>query len=113
IGKNYLTGLIEIILADPLFTEVRDRSNANFLWFIKFERSFRASEEGVLPQEAAALTSPDMPAIASKESSVVSFPAKMPAKVARKRKGEVAEKAAPQDVATVYYLDHFLTLSNR
>ncbi len=44
-GKNYLAPYVQTILNDALFTEVRDRSNANFLWFIKFERSFRESEQ--------------------------------------------------------------------
>lgn len=46
-GENYLTNAVNQILADTVFTEVRDRSNANFLWFIKFERSFRDSEEEI------------------------------------------------------------------
>jgi hypothetical protein len=44
-GKNYLEPYANIILHDPVFTEVRDRSNANFLWFIKFERSFKEAEQ--------------------------------------------------------------------
>lgn len=43
-GKNYLAIHANIIMNDPIFTEVRDRSNANFLWFIKFERSFKETE---------------------------------------------------------------------
>lgn len=43
-GKNYLAVHAGIIMNDPIFTEVRDRSNANFLWFIKFERSFKETE---------------------------------------------------------------------
>jgi hypothetical protein len=43
-GKNYLAPYIQMIMNDPLFTDVRDRSNANFLWFIKFERSFNETE---------------------------------------------------------------------
>jgi hypothetical protein len=43
-GKNYLAAHTNTILTDPVFTDVRDRSNANFLWFIKFERSFRETE---------------------------------------------------------------------
>ena len=43
-GKNYLAPYINTIVSDALFTEVRDRSNANFLWFIKFERSFQEKE---------------------------------------------------------------------
>lgn len=48
-GKNYLAGYAEMIMSDPIFTEVRDRSNANFLWFIKFERSFRETEQQLQP----------------------------------------------------------------
>ena len=44
-GKNYLAPYIETIVQDAIFSEVRDRSNANFLWFIKFERSFREAEQ--------------------------------------------------------------------
>lgn len=43
-GKNYLSAHVETLMNDPIFTDVRDRSNANFLWFIKFERSFRETE---------------------------------------------------------------------
>lgn len=44
-GKNYLAPYVQAIMNDALFTEIRDRSNANFLWFIKFERSFRETEQ--------------------------------------------------------------------
>lgn len=44
-GKNYLAPYVSTIVNDAIFTEVRDRSNANFLWFIKFERSFRETEQ--------------------------------------------------------------------
>lgn len=44
-GKNYLGNHVMTIMDDPIFTDVRDRSNANFLWFIKFERSFRETEQ--------------------------------------------------------------------
>lgn len=44
-GKNYLAKHAEAIILDPLFTDVRDRSNANFLWFIKFERVFKETEQ--------------------------------------------------------------------
>ncbi len=44
-GKNYLSGHAHIIMDDPIFTEVRDRSSANFLWFIKFERTFKETEQ--------------------------------------------------------------------
>jgi len=44
-GKNYLGKYAHIIIDDPIFMEVRDRSSANFLWFIKFERSFKEAEQ--------------------------------------------------------------------
>ncbi len=44
-GKNYLASYAQMILSDALFTDVRDRSNANFLWFIKFERTFQETEQ--------------------------------------------------------------------
>lgn len=44
-GKNYLMPYVATICKDALFSEVRDRSNANFLWFIKFERTFRDAEQ--------------------------------------------------------------------
>ena len=50
-GKNYLAPYAQMIIEDPVFTEVRDRSNANFLWFIKFERSFRETEQALQSEE--------------------------------------------------------------
>ncbi|MGH1397765.1 MAG: DUF6782 family putative metallopeptidase [Alphaproteobacteria bacterium] len=46
-GKNYLAEHALTIMNDPVFSDIRDRSNANFLWFIKFERSFRETEQGL------------------------------------------------------------------
>lgn len=50
-GKNYLASHAKAIIEDPIFTEVRDRSNANFLWFIKFERSFNETEQALQREE--------------------------------------------------------------
>jgi hypothetical protein len=50
-GKNYLAAYAQMIMTDPVFAEVRDRSNANFLWFIKFERSFRETEQELQSEE--------------------------------------------------------------
>lgn len=51
-GQNYLETVASQMLLDPVFTDVRDRSNANFLWFIKFERSFTEAEKDVAAEEA-------------------------------------------------------------
>lgn len=45
LGKNFLTGLVDVVASEPLFSEVRDRANANFLWFVKFERRFQEKEQ--------------------------------------------------------------------
>ena len=50
-GSNYLAPHTNTILHDSVFTEARDRSNANFLWFIKFERSFQEAEQELQPHE--------------------------------------------------------------
>ena len=52
-GQNYLDSVATQMLVDPVFTDVRDRSNANFLWFIKFERSFNEAEQEVAEMEAS------------------------------------------------------------
>lgn len=65
-GKNYLAPYVQTIMGDPVFTDVRDRSNANFLWFIKFERSFRETEQEL--QNASTVKDPgDRQGAASKE----------------------------------------------
>lgn len=51
IGKNYLSSMSKAILNDPMYSEIRDRSNANFLWFIKFEKSFRETERDLQMKE--------------------------------------------------------------
>lgn len=50
-GKNYLAIHAHVIMDDPIFMEVRERSSANFLWFIKFERSYKETEQ-VLQSES-------------------------------------------------------------
>ena len=58
-GKNYLASHTMTIMDDPIFNEVRDRSSANFLWFIKFERSFRETEQVLQNGESSFDQSPD------------------------------------------------------
>lgn len=43
-GRNYLSMPSERTPTDMCYATVEDRSNANFLWFIKFERSFQEKE---------------------------------------------------------------------
>jgi hypothetical protein len=44
-GRNYLAMKAERTPMDSGYASVEDRSNANFLWFIKFERSFQEKEQ--------------------------------------------------------------------
>jgi hypothetical protein len=43
-GRNYLAIRGKRLPTDMCYATVEDRSNANFLWFIKFERSFQEKE---------------------------------------------------------------------
>lgn len=82
-GTNYLEVVSNQIINDPVFTEVRDRSNANFLWFIKFERSFTEAESTVALKETL------KPATAE----IISFPRKKTEKDTAKSKKSDAEAA--------------------
>lgn len=84
-GHNYIAASVTQIMNDPIFTDVRDRSNANFLWFIKFERSFTEAETdlGLGGVSAEKIPEPEIPASAT----IISFPtrtAAAPRKTARK-----------------------------
>ncbi len=78
-GTNYLEAVSTQIINDPVFTEVRDRSNANFLWFIKFERSFTEVETSVAlhetlkPETAEIISFPKRKATKSKDGSKNAF----------------------------------------
>ena len=50
-GNNYLAKYAHMIMSDTLFTDVRDRANANFLWFIKFEQTFKETEQELQSSE--------------------------------------------------------------
>ena len=83
-GTNYLESIAAQIINDPVFTEVRDRSNANFLWFIKFERSFTEAETSVALKETL------QPATAD----IISFPAQKASKAATKSAKDAGESPA-------------------
>lgn len=72
-GNNYLSSHAMIILEDPIFTEIRDRSNANFLWFIKFEQSFKQTERDLQGKDpTVSLTG--SPAHATTTATILSLP---------------------------------------
>ncbi len=51
-GKNYMALSGYKAPTDREYSVVEDRSNANFLWFIKFERSFQAREREMMQNTA-------------------------------------------------------------
>lgn len=49
-GRNYLAMKSSRTPMDACYAAVEDRSNANFLWFIKFERSFHEKERQMIEE---------------------------------------------------------------
>lgn len=49
-GSNYLAMHSRRLPTDVCYATIEDRSNANFLWFIKFERSFQEKELKMLQE---------------------------------------------------------------
>jgi len=53
-GRNYLSLSGKKPPTDMCYSTIEDRSNANFLWFIKFERSFQEKELQMLQESVKA-----------------------------------------------------------
>lgn len=114
-GKNYLSGSMSQIVEDPLYAEIRDRSNANFLWFIKFERSFRDSEQNLQekssPNAKASSAAKHHKDLNNEQSdqNVVTFQS-VPNKSQSSKKNDrhdAGQSGRDDNIATVYYLEHF------
>jgi hypothetical protein len=73
-GKNYLSPHAATILADPIFTDIRDRSNANFLWFIKFEQSFRQTERDLQNAGELPSSSPKVRPANAPQAQIIHLP---------------------------------------
>jgi hypothetical protein len=86
-GQNYLAGNLGQTMNDPVFTDVRDRSNANFLWFIKFERSFTEAEQALGLESAD--DAKKQAETAPVSATIIAFPARVAPAAERKasRKG--------------------------
>ncbi|HNS43657.1 MAG TPA: hypothetical protein PKH37_00340 [Alphaproteobacteria bacterium] len=85
-GQNYLDFVAGQMLLDPVFTDVRDRSNANFLWFIKFERSFTEAEKDMTAEEAG-----------RPSAQILSFPA-----AGKGKKSGVGELSGVAEIVDLY-----------
>lgn len=94
-GQNYLFASLNQIMNDPIFTDVRDRSNANFLWFIKFERSFTEAEN-----EMVAEAEKMAPAQPVQSATIIAFPAPAKAAPARKVASKGRKPAAPTEISS-------------
>jgi hypothetical protein len=90
-AKNYLSSIVPQIMNDGLFTDVRDRSNANFLWFITFERRMADAEKraGENMHDDATIN----------KNNIVSLPENRPVT-------DISDKN-DSDMASVFFLDHF------
>ena len=101
LGENYLISILDQVLTDPLYNEIRDRSNANFLWFIKFERSFRDSEEDLGLARQAEAEKPQADIIRMSDHRPMGSTARHTAH---------HDETGDNDGATIYYLTHFAGL---
>lgn len=55
-GKNYMSLKGHRAPMHAEYMDVEDRSNANFLWFVKFERNFQEKETEMMMEESLALS---------------------------------------------------------
>jgi len=104
VGKNYLSPIVTQIMVDGLYAEVRDRSNANFLWFITFEKRMNEVEQELQDdgmKDATALTNSKGSTNGS-TAHIVKFP------TIEHHASE--SRANGTDGASLFYLDHFRAL---
>jgi len=89
---NYLSLITTQIMNDTLYTDVRDRSNANFLWFVSFERRMANMEQELQDGETVEENTPEI-----NHDNVVTMP-----------QGFHHDNAATDnDTGSLYVLDHF------
>lgn len=93
LGKNYLSSIAIQIMNDSLYTDVRDRSNANFLWFITFERRMTNME-----QELHISADGTKQSSAEKPDNIVSLP---------QDHSKFDHDENENGVASIFFLDHF------
>ena len=90
-GKNYLSSIVTQIMSDGLYGDVRDRSNANFLWFVTFERRMSDMEQKIKSDGGQEQLQKD-------ENSVISMP---------QENKIIDHDTNSNGVASVFFLDHF------
>lgn len=103
-GKNYLTPIVTNVMTDGLYTDVRDRANANFLWFIQFEKKMGEAEQslqqgGKLSEAVSGTTAQGSN---NGNADIITFPSH-----ASHTTGRASDDGMG---ASVYYIDHFRAL---
>ncbi len=93
-GKNYLAPIVTQIMSDDMFGEVRDRSNANFLWFVTFERRMNEVEQKLQSDVG------NDEKTTKQTNNVIS----MPNHTGRSQDTKIL---SDDGVASVFFLDHF------
>ena len=87
-GVNYLSSIVTQIMSDALYGEIRDRSNANFLWFITFERRMDQAEKDMQKGQEEKVT-----------DNIYTLP--------NNPNGGSSPKKAKGEMASLFFLDHF------
>jgi len=87
-GQNYLSSIAVQIMNDGMYGDVRDRSNANFLWFVTFERRMAEMEQKLQGDE-------------STEEKLVENVISLPQNNADKTTNDT------DTTASLFFLDHF------
>jgi hypothetical protein len=108
VGKNYLSTIITQIMVDSLYTDVRDRSNANFLWFITFEKKMNEMEQelqGELQTDDKSVTTSDHSKGNHANASGAPI-TKFPDRQGLSKNADTDQSAE----GALFYLDHFRAL---
>lgn len=92
-GKNYLSSIIPNLMSDSLYTDVRDRSNANFLWFVSFERRMAEMEQELQIADSEIHSDTNVT-----KDNVYELPTVI---------GTSTDDQTENTVATLFFLDHF------
>lgn len=107
-GRNYLSTIVTQIMSDSMYTDVRDRSSANFLWFITFEKKMNELEQelqGELQQDENSGTTSDHSKgnLANANGATIE---QFPDRTGQKN----AQDTQQNTEGALFYLDHFRAL---
>ena len=103
-GKNYLSSIVTQIMVDGLYTDVRDRSNANFLWFITFEKRMREVEQEL---QSDGKSNNDLSSAKGSSNGISAQIAQFPS---IGQETVHAKTGTNGNGGTLFYLDHFRAL---